>query len=51
MPAHPHHVHKGRRPAKGPDRALPLDIPQVDFVTVLGRVMRECLGNPKVAGG
>ena len=49
LPTHPHHIHKGRRPAKGPDRALPLDIPRVDFMTVLDRVVRECLGNPKAA--
>ena len=48
---HPHHVHKGRMPAKGPDRALPLDIPRVDFVTILGKVVREYTGNPVAAGG
>lgn len=41
LPTHPHHVHKGRRLAKGPDRALPLDIPRVDFMTVLDKVMRD----------
>lgn len=51
LPTHPHHVRKGQKPAKGPDRALPLDIPRVDFVTVLGRIVRKYLGNPKVAAG
>ncbi len=34
---HPHHVHKGRKPRKGRDKALSLDIPQVDFLTVLSK--------------
>ena len=51
LSTHPHHVHKGRRPAKDPDRALPLDIPRVDFVTILDKAARECLGNPKAASG
>lgn len=37
LSTHPHHVHKGPKPADA-DEALPLDIPQVDCVTVLGRV-------------
>ena len=43
LPTHPHHVHKGRQPTKGPDRAWPLDIPRVDFVTVLSKIVREHL--------
>ena len=50
LSTHPHHVHKGPRPAKGPDVALPLDIPRVDFVTILGKVVRECLEGPKADG-
>jgi len=45
LPTHPHHVHKGRQPAQGPDQALPLDISRVDFVTVLGQVLREYLAD------
>ena len=37
--------YKGHRPVKGPDRALPLDVPRVDFVTILGKVVHECMGN------
>ncbi len=51
LSTHPHHVHKGHRPAKGPDRALPLDVPRVDFVTILGKVVHECMGNPAAADG
>lgn len=50
LPTHPHHVHKGRQPTKGPDRAWPLDIPRVDFVTVLDKIVQEYLGNPEAAG-
>lgn len=48
LPTHPHHVHKGRRPVHGSDEALSLDIPQVDFVTVLDKIVRKYLGNPKL---
>jgi hypothetical protein len=40
LPTHPHHVHKGRKPAKGVDKALPLDVPRVDFATVLSKIQR-----------
>lgn len=43
LSTHPHHVHRGRQPATGPDKAWPLDIPRVDFVTVVGEVLREHL--------
>jgi len=45
LPTHPHHVHKGRQPAQGPDKALPLDISRVDFVTVLSKVVHEYLAD------
>ena len=51
LSTYPHHVHKGRRPAKGPDVALPLDIPRVDFVTILDKVVRDSLEGPKADGG
>lgn len=40
LSTHPHHVHKGPKPGKGTDRALPLDIPQVGFVTILSKTSR-----------
>jgi hypothetical protein len=50
LPSHPHHIHKGQIPVHGPDKALSLDIPRVDFVTVL-QVVRERLEKSKAAGG
>ncbi len=38
----PHHVHKGQRPVTDPDRAWPLDVLHVSFVTILDRAAREC---------
>lgn len=38
LSTHPHHIHTGRRPDQGPDKALPLDIPRVNFVTILGKI-------------
>jgi len=45
LSSHPHHVHKGRRPAADPDRAWPLDVLHVDFVTMLDKASRECRRN------
>jgi hypothetical protein len=42
-----HHTHQRQRPAKGPDEALPLDIPRVDFVIILDRILNEYFGNPE----
>jgi hypothetical protein len=39
--SHPHHVHKGRRSVAAPDRAWPLDVIHVSFVTMLDRAARE----------
>ncbi|PKO22021.1 MAG: hypothetical protein CVU38_11460 [Chloroflexi bacterium HGW-Chloroflexi-1] len=50
LPSHPHHVHKGRRPAVDPDRAWPLDVLRVDFVTMLDRAAREFWRNLYVRG-
>jgi hypothetical protein len=50
LSTHPHHVHRGQRPARGRDKALSLDIPRVDFVTVLQTVC-ERLEKSKAAGG
>jgi len=50
LTTYPHHVHRGPRPVQGPDRALPLDIPQVDFMTVLDKIVRECLRNSETIG-
>jgi hypothetical protein len=50
LPTHPHHWHKGRRPARSPDRAFPLDMPAVSFVTVLNKVIRESIMHPKGSG-
>jgi hypothetical protein len=41
LSTHPHHMHKGQRPDQGPDKALPLDIPRVDFVTILSKVVER----------
>lgn len=40
---HPHHVHKGERPIEGTDRAFPLDIPRVDFMTIIAKIERKHL--------
>jgi len=45
LASHPHHVHKGRRPAADPDRAWPLDVLHVNFVTMFDRAARECRRN------
>jgi len=45
---HPHHVHRGPKPAAGRDEALSLDIPGVDFTTILSKV-REHLRNQPAA--
>jgi len=50
LSTYPHHTHKGQRPAKGPDEALPLDIPRVDFVTILDKILHKYLGNPEAVG-
>ena len=31
LSTYPHHVHKGKKLTKGVDKALPLDVPRVDF--------------------
>lgn len=41
--SHPHHMHKGEPPEKGVDQAYELDIPQVDFVTVLTKIIDDYL--------
>jgi hypothetical protein len=41
LSTYPHHLHKGRRPDRDPDRALPLDVLRVDFVTILGKVVER----------
>lgn len=43
VPTHPHHLHKGERPLRGKDPAHELDIPQVDFMTVMDKIIREYL--------
>lgn len=48
LSSHPHHVHKGRRPAADPDRAWPLDVLHVNFVTMLDRAARECRRNLRI---
>jgi len=40
---HPHHLHKGEKPPYGKDKAYPLDIPRVDFFTVVSHVERAYL--------
>ncbi len=40
---HPHHMHKGRVPVEEKDEAHELDIPQVDFSTVLRKVVNQYL--------
>lgn len=41
LPGYPHHMHKGRKPVADLDRAWPLDVLRVDFVTILDRATRE----------
>ena len=43
LSTHPHHRHRGPRPLKGVDQALALDIPQVDFVTIVTKIEEEYL--------
>lgn len=40
LTSHPHHVHRGPRPREGKGRAFELDIPRVDFITVVSKVER-----------
>jgi len=40
---HPHHMHRGERPTEGQDRAHKLDIPQVNFLTVLTKIVEDYL--------
>jgi len=40
LASHPHHMHEGPRPSE----ALPLDLPRVDFVTILDKIVHEHLG-------
>ncbi len=42
---HPHHIHKGEWSAEKKDQARKLDIPQVNFVTVLARIIEDYLQN------
>jgi hypothetical protein len=43
LSTHPHHVHKGPQPFESTDKALSLDIPHVDFMLVLDKVMQGYL--------
>jgi hypothetical protein len=38
---HPHHMHKGERPTEEKDQAYELDIPRVNFDTVLSRIIKD----------
>lgn len=38
---HPHHMHKGERPVEGKDPPYELDIPQVNFNTVLTKIIKD----------
>lgn len=38
LSTHPHHVHKGAMPSKGADEAFELDIPEVNFLTVISKI-------------
>jgi hypothetical protein len=40
LTSYPHHVHRGPRPSEGKDKALALDIPRVDFITVVSKIGR-----------
>ena len=44
---HPHHMHKGEAPVEGRDQAYELDIPQVDFTTVLAKVVDDYPGKSR----
>jgi len=35
---YPHHLHKGRRPKRGKDKAFNIDIPKVSFAAVLAKI-------------
>ena len=37
---YPHHMHKGERPVEGKDQPHELDIPQVNFDTVLTKIIK-----------
>lgn len=41
LSTHPHHWHRGKRPAKGEDKARALDMPKVDFVAVVSKIRKE----------
>ncbi|MEA3346307.1 MAG: DUF6516 family protein [Chloroflexota bacterium] len=43
LSTHPHHRHRGPRPSRGADQAFALDIPQVDFVTIVTKIEEEYL--------
>jgi hypothetical protein len=38
IPTHPHHLHRGEKLSQGKDKIYPLDMPCVDFFTVVSRI-------------
>lgn len=37
----PHHLHRGERSSHGRERVYPIDLPQVDFITVVEQVVKR----------
>lgn len=38
---HPHHLHRGTRPKRRHERVYAIDVSQVDFVTIVGKVLER----------
>jgi len=41
IPTHPYHMHRGERPVEGKDQPYALDIPRVNFDTVLTKIIED----------
>lgn len=38
---HPHQLHPGAKPKRGPERLCPTDIPRVDFIAVVEKIIEQ----------
>lgn len=38
---HPHHLHLGAKPKRGSERICPTDIPRVDFIAVVEKIIEQ----------